>query len=621
MSVAAAPQLLLRSRAKTQVVSAGPAGIVPNDRVTCSPVETLAEMSPDGRFLAVVEAAALRLIQLDSGEEVFSLPRPAVRALAFSPKGTYVLTWEKLVEGAGDNLRLWRCEDGGFVTGFVQKALGEKWQWPALRWSSDEKLFARAVANEVHFFDGAAPSTAVAHRLRVERVGQFALAPSGSPPLVATFVPEVKGAPATVRLWRYPDFDEGRFLATKTFFKASEAQLKFSPDGQSLLVRTHVDVDTGGKSYDGASGLFLINGKGESAIVRLPKEGPIHDVQWAPDSREYCALFGFSPPRAALFSADKGNALIHDFGECARNTCRWSPHGRSFILAGFGNLGGELSFWDRKTLRCLATVDAHMTVAYAWAPDSRSFLTAVLWPRLRVDNGYKLWSPAGALLHHQKVEELSIAAWRPADPVSYPPPPDDCFRAAAPSAAAAGPAAPRKYVPPGARGGAAAGAVAGGGGTSLSALAAAVDGAGSAAMRTGPVLGSEAEDKSSSRNAAKNKAKREAAKKKKDADAAPAEKGAVGAVAAPSGGNAEAGASGGEESADKLQKKVWGVEKKLRQIVELKELQAGGKALEKNQLDKVAGEEAVRKELEAMRVAHSKAEEKEQAAAKEGMWR
>lgn len=203
MSTPAAPQLLLRSRTKTQVVSAGPAGIVPNDQVACSPVETLAEMSPDGRYLAVVEAAALRLVQLDGGEEVFSLPRPAVRALAFSPKGTYLLTWEKLVEGEGDNLRLWRCADGGLVTSFAQKALGEKWQWPALRWSADETLFARAVANEVHFFDGAAPSSSVAHRLRVERVGQFALAPSGAPPLVATFVPEVKGAPATVRLWRY----------------------------------------------------------------------------------------------------------------------------------------------------------------------------------------------------------------------------------------------------------------------------------------------------------------------------------------------------------------------------------------------------------------------------------
>lgn len=381
-------------------------------------------------------------------------------------------------------------------------------------------------------------------------------------------------------------------------------------------------MDTGGKSYDGASGLFFMNGRGESAIVRLPKEGPIHDVQWSPDSTEYCALFGFSPPRAALFSADKNNTLVHDFGEAARNTCRWAPHGRSFILAGFGNLGGELSFWDRKTLRCLATVDAHMTVAHEWAPDSRAFLTAILWPRLRVDNGFKLWSPSGALLHHLKVEQLSIAAWRPADPASFAPPSDEYFRASVSSATAVGPAAPRKYVPPGARGGA--GAAAAGGGTSLAALAAAVDGAGSAAMRTGPVLGAEPEDGASARNAAKNKAKRDAAKKKKEADAAaPAVAGPVaGSVPASVAGTAsKAEPAAATEGADKLQKKVWAAEKKLRQIAELKELQAGGRTLEKNQLDKVAGEEAVRRELEAVQLAYSQAEQKEQAAAKEGMWR
>lgn len=598
-------------------MSTGPTGVLPDERVSCSPVETLARMSDDGRYLAVVESDGLRLIELQTGAQLFSLARPAIRALAFSPKGTYLLTWEKFVDGEGDNLRLWRCVDGVYITGFAQKVLGEKWQWPALRWSADESIYARAVSNEIHFFDGTAPSQSVVHRLRAERVSHFALAPAGSPPLVATFVPEFKGQPATVRLWKYPDFGEGRFLATKTFFKASEAQLKFSPDGQSLLIRTHVDVDTGGKSYDGASGLFYMNAKGESSMVRLPKEGPIHDVQWSPVSTEFCALFGFSPPRAALFSAEKGNKIIHDFGESARNTCRWAPHGRSFILAGFGNLGGELSFWDRKTLRCLKTVDAHMTVAHEWSPDSRHFLTAILWPRLRVDNGYKLWSPSGELLHAEKKEELSIAAWRPADPASFPPPGDECFHVNASAATTAAPAAPKKYVPPGARG--ASVGVATSGGTSLAALAAAVEGGGSAAMRTGPVLGAEPEEGSSSRNAAKNKAKREAAKKKKEAEAA----GALAPAIVLSAAKAESAsaASSSEETADKLLKKVRNVEKKLRQIAELKELQTGGKPLEKNQLDKVANEEAVRKELEVLQLAHKKAEEKEQAAAKEGMWR
>jgi uncharacterized protein with WD repeat len=53
------------------------------------------------------------------------------------------------------------------------------------------------------------------------------------------------------------------------------------------------------------------------------------------------------------------------------------------------------------------------------------------------------------------------------------------------------------------------------------------------------------------------------------------------------------GGGGGEESADKIAKKIRNADKKLRQIVELKELVAGGKSLEANQLDKIKAEEAV----------------------------
>ena len=130
----------------------------------------------------------------------------------------------------------------------------------------------------------------------------------------------------------------------------------------------------------------------------------------------------------------------------------------------------------------------------------------------------------------------------------------------------------------------------------------------------------EEEGAAGSRNAAKQKAKREAARRNKEAEAAG---GGGAAAAAPEAGGAPPKAEGGGEdnSADKLLKKIRGVEKKLRQIGELRELQAGGKPLEKNQLDKISGEGEVRAELEALKLKHCEAEAKEQAAAKEGSWR
>jgi len=60
---------------------------------------------------------------------------------------------------------------------------------------------------------------------------------------------------------------------------------------------------------------------------------------------------------------------------------------------------------------------------------------------------------------------------------------------------------------------------------------------------------------------------------------------------------------------------VRAVEKKLRQIAELKELKAGGKPLEKNQLDKIEQEPAIKEELAALQ---AKLTDKQ---AEEGKWR
>jgi translation initiation factor 2A len=38
---------------------------------------------------------------------------------------------------------------------------------------------------------------------------------------------------------------------------------------------------------------------------------------------------------------------VFEFGEAHRNTISWSPHGRFLCMAGFGNLAGDMDFWDR----------------------------------------------------------------------------------------------------------------------------------------------------------------------------------------------------------------------------------------------------------------------------------
>lgn len=48
-----------------------------------------------------------------------------------------------------------------------------------------------------------------------------------------------------------------------------------------------------------------------------------------------------------------------------------------------------------------------------WSPCGRYILTATLSPRLRVDNGVKVWWCGGQLLHIHPVDSLYQASWRP----------------------------------------------------------------------------------------------------------------------------------------------------------------------------------------------------------------
>ena len=74
--------------------------------------------------------------------------------------------------------------------------------------------------------------------------------------------------------------------------------------------------------------------------------------------------------------------------------------------------------------------------------------------------------------------------------------------------------------------------------------------------------------------------------------------GAAATAAAPPPPQAAAGGGGGGDGDEvALTKKIRAVEKKLRQITELKELKAGGKPLEKNQLDKIEQFDSVTGEL------------------------
>lgn len=205
-------------------------------------------------------------------------------------------------------------------------------------------------------------------------------------------------------------------ISQKTFFKGDKVQMKWNKQGSSILVLAQTDVDRSGKSYYGETTLYLLSTTGAiDARVTLDKEGPIHDVSWSPNSKEFGVVYGYMPAKATIFNYRA--VATHSFPLGPRNTITFSPNARFVLVAGFGNLAGQIDVYDlEKDYRKICTIESGNPSVCEWSPDSRYIMTATTSPRLRVDNGVKLWHVGGGLMYNEDMVELYHVVWRPQSP-------------------------------------------------------------------------------------------------------------------------------------------------------------------------------------------------------------
>jgi len=378
------------------------------------------DYSPCGRFFGYASAEAVTVVDASSGQQVLTLPIINVYEIGFSPRGTFLITWERPAKDengdATKNLKVWRTLEEGVagadkqpLGSFVQKQQGN-WN---LQYTADEKYCARLVTNEVQFHESHDLIT-VWNKLRVEGATSYALAPGLQNHAVAVFTQERKGQPAAVKVFNVPMFNSP--ISQKTFFKGDKVQLKWNKQGSSLLVLAQTDVDKTNKSYYGETNLYLLSTSGTfDARITLDKEGPIHDVSWSPNSKEFGVVYGYMPAKATIFNHRA--VAQHSFPLGPRNTITFSPNGRFVLVAGFGNLAGQIDVYDlSKDYRKICTIEGGNPSVCEWSPDSRYIMTATTSPRLRVDNGVRLWHVGGTVMYNEDMVELYHVLWRPLAP-------------------------------------------------------------------------------------------------------------------------------------------------------------------------------------------------------------
>uniref|UniRef100_A0A6I8NU95 Eukaryotic translation initiation factor 2A n=1 Tax=Ornithorhynchus anatinus TaxID=9258 RepID=A0A6I8NU95_ORNAN len=371
--------------------------------------------SRDGNLFAWCNGEKVNIANVSDNGLLQSLNLPKVVCLAFSPKNSILATWQpystaKDGTSGTPNLQLYDTKTGKCLKAFIQKKM-QNW-CPC--WADDESICARNVSNEVHFFENNNFNT-IANKLHLQKISDFVLSPGAQPSKVAVYVPGSKGAPSFVRLYQYPNFGGPHAaLANKSFFKADKVTMLWNKKATAVLVIASTEVDKTGASYYGEQTLHYIATNGESAVVQLPKSGPIYDVAWNASSTEFCAVYGFMPAKATIFNLKCDP--VFDFGTGPRNAVYYNPHGHILVLAGFGNLRGQMEVWDVKNYRLISKPQASDSTYFAWCPDGEHIVTATCAPRLRVSNGFKIWHYTGSVLHKYDVPpsaEIWQVSWQP----------------------------------------------------------------------------------------------------------------------------------------------------------------------------------------------------------------
>jgi len=95
------------------------------------------------------------------------------------------------------------------------------------------------------------------------------------------------------------------------------------------------------------------------------------------------------PATATLY--DKNCNPVFEFGKRYRNTIRTNPFSNGLLIGGFGNLAGEVDFWNLEAHKEIGKTKAYCTVSVEWASDGKHILTSVLHERVKVDNEVKIF--------------------------------------------------------------------------------------------------------------------------------------------------------------------------------------------------------------------------------------
>jgi len=189
--------------------------------------------------------------------------------------------------------------------------------------------------------------------------------------------------------------------------KMDGAKTIFSPNGGAALFWGESQEDPTGKSYYGAHCLYYQQLVGGKKHCKVTVEGStIHEAKWKNDGSEFIVVSGSQPAKVMVFNSECNP--IYEMEAGFKNYAEFSQEGRFLMLGGFGNLAGDIEFWDLSDQKLIGNCKAHCTVSSEWSQNSKIIMTAVLNPRMRIDNMITFFDFTGKKLVSDSYEKTEL---------------------------------------------------------------------------------------------------------------------------------------------------------------------------------------------------------------------
>jgi len=441
--------------------------------------------SPLGTYVATLFRQGVRLWGGPSWEHQQRFAHPFVKLLDFSPCEQYLVTWSHdpitvppnmpqgpeffSPEDEGHNIAVWDIKSGHLLRTFptsaaeAEDALTKKqMQWPALKWSPDDKFVARVTpGQQISVYELPGMGLHDKKSMKIEGVVDFEWCPHGEKDrdeaenakggkgskksrenMLAYWTPEVANQPARVTL---VDFPGRKVLRQKNLFNVTECKLFWQNNGDFLCVKVDRHTKTK-KSIFCNLEIFRVREK-DFPVEVVELKDTVTDFSWEPKGERFAIVSSTDPNLGnpgpgitiktdiSFYQLDRSKndfRLLRTLASRTSNTIRWSPRGRHVVLATVGSsTKSELEFWDLdftsedrregqaskdewgSAIQLLGSADHYGVTDVEWDPSGRYLATSASAWRHTLENGYAIWDFRGQEIEKHILDRFKQFIWRP----------------------------------------------------------------------------------------------------------------------------------------------------------------------------------------------------------------